>query len=472
LELKQQVPLTEPIPIHVDLRPTKQEQRTWQTGHFFSVWMGSVHNVPSYVTVGGFFALGLSLSQVFFTIMIAALILAGTMVLNGHAGARYGIPFSMLLKSVFGVQGAVLPGVLRGVIAAIMWFGLQTYAGSLAVTLLLGKIWSGYVTLGGDWHFLGLTLPQLLSFLLFWLIHVFLIFAGINTLGKLAKLLTPLIFLVFGGMAIWSIQLAGGIEEILSYRPKTVVSNNFWLMLTCIGAILSTWVAQMVSVADVTRFSSSHKAQTIGQIAGLLTTYLLFAFASISIIVGSEITFGVPIWNVLDVVAQFDNTFAILLALLTICLSTLSVNMVGNILPSGYQLAALFPNKLGFKSGAVMATVTGLLLMPWKLMENSTSIFAFLNMIGGLLSPVIGVMLVHYFIISNRVIEIDQLYQSTYKVNWPAVLSVLLAGSISILGKFVTLLEPLNQISWFTGIGLAMIFYLLLYYFTILLKKG
>jgi allantoin permease len=467
-----QAQLAEQSVFSLDLLPTKQEKRTWNLGTFFSIWMGSVHNVPSYVTIGGFFAIGLSIWQVFVTILISTLILAAMMVLNGHAGAKYGIPFSMLLRSTFGGKGAILPGVLRGVVAAIMWFGLQTYAGSLAVTILIGEFWPSYLGLGGDWSFFGLSLPYLISFLLFWLIHLGFIFAGIDTLGKLSKVLSPLIFLVFGGMAIWAINLAGGIDAILNYRPKGVEGNDFFVIMTCVTAILSTWVAQIVSVSDITRFARSNNDQIIGQILGLLTTYLLFAVASISIIVGSEIAFGVPIWNVLEVVNRFDNKFAIILALLTICLSTLSVNMIGNIIPAGFQLAAFFPKRVGFRSGAVFATIIGILILPWKLMENSTSIFAFLNMIGGLLSPVIGVMLCHYFLIGKKEIDLDKLYRYPEGINWPAMVAILLAGIVSIGGKVLPAFDPLYRVSWFTGIGLAAVLYLLFFYFRKLVKKG
>jgi allantoin permease len=469
LEQKQAL-LTEESVLSLDLLPTKQEARMWKLGHFFSIWMGSVHNVPSYVTIGGFFAIGLSIWQVFFTILVSSLLLAAMMVLNGHAGAKYGIPFSILLRFTFGVKGAILPGVLRGIVAAIMWFGLQTYAGSLAVTILIGVLWPSYLSLGGDWSLFGLGLPNFLSFLLFWLIHLICIFGGMDTLGKLTKILSPLIFLVFGGMAIWAINLAGGIDAIFNYQPKGIVGNPFFVIMTCVTAILSTWVAQILSVSDVTRFASSNKDQTIGQILGLITTYLLFAVASISIIVGSEIAFGIPIWNVLEVVDRFDNKFAIILSLLTICLSTLSVNIVGNIIPAGNQLAALYPKRVNFISGAVLAMIIGIIIMPWKLMENSTSIFAFLNIIGGLLSPVIGVLLTHYYLICKKEIHVQSFYRYPKRMNWSAMVSILIAGFFSLVGNFIPVFEPFYRVSWFTGIGTAVALYLIIFYISKLLK--
>ncbi|MEY2194337.1 NCS1 family nucleobase:cation symporter [Neobacillus sp. BF23-41] len=475
---EKQVILDDSFSDNTDLLPTKLEARTWKFSHYFSIWIGSVHNVPSYVTIGGFFALGLSIWQVFFIIMISSIILAGMMALNGHAGGKYGIPFSILLRTSFGRKGAIIPGVLRGIIAAIMWFGLQTYAGSLAVTILIAEFWEPYPTLGADWSFLGLSLANLISLLLFWMINVFFIFAGVDALGKLTKLLSPLVFVVFGGMSIWAINLAGGIIPILNFSEKGVEGNSILIILSCISVILATWVAQILSVSDVTRYSRTNKGQSCGQIVGLLITYLLFAVASITIIVGSEIAFGVPIWNVLEVINRFDSKFAIILSLLTICLTTLSVNIVGNIIPAGYQLASFSPKRLNFKSGAFIGTIIGLLIMPWKLMESPTSIFTFLNMIGGMLSPVIGVMLADYFIIKKREINLQELYFPNSKgrfsngVNWPALLTTLFAGCISMIGRFIDILEPIYNISWFTGIIVSVVLYLLFIYLSKLLHIG
>ncbi|MFJ7973216.1 NCS1 family nucleobase:cation symporter-1 [Psychrobacillus sp. NPDC096389] len=465
--MEQQTTPSEPT-ISKDLMPIELKDRKWGIGNYFTLWMGSVHNIPAYITIGGFFALGLSVMQVFWTIIIAAIILGAILSIGGHAGTKYGIPTSMLLKTSFGIRGSIVPGVIRGVIAAIMWFGFQTYAGSLAVTILIGKLWPVYLTLGGDWNFFGLSLPGLLSFLLFWAVNVVFVYGGMGILGKLTNILSPIIYIVFGGMAIWAINLAGGITPILQYIPKEMEGNVLFVFLGCVSALLATWAAPAVSISDFTREAFSQKAQTIGQIAGIILSYILFAFASIAVIIGSEIAFGTPIWNVLDVVEKFDSKFAIAVSVLTICLTTLSVNIIGNIIPAGYQLASLFPKRLTFKTGAFIAAVVGIIIMPWKLMENSTSIFVFLGVIGGLLSPVLGIMLSHYFVVSNKRIDLKGLYSSsnTYSYrngfNFKAIIALVIAGVISLIGQFVAVFKPLYDMSFFTGTIIAFILYSLI----------
>lgn len=453
----------------MDLLPTGSENRSWNFSHYFSVWMGSVHNIPSYVTIGGFFALGLSTGQVFSVIFCAALLVAVLLVLNGHAGNKYGIPFSVLLRASYGGKGAVLPGFFRGIVAGIMWFGLQTYAGSVAVSIFIGTFFPGYLKLGGDFDFLGLSLPSLLSFLFFWLINILFIFADINTLGKLTKSVTVLVFVVFGGMSIWSVQLAGGIQPILAFEPTIRDDVSLFLLVSCVSAIVATWVAPILSVSDITRYSSSRCAHSGGQFAGIMATYLLFALASISIIIGSEIAFGVPVWNVLEVVDKFDSVFAVVLSLTTLALATLSVNIVGNVIPAANQLTSLFPNKLNFKKSALAVAAIGAMLLPWKLMDNPTSIFSFLNMIGALLSPVIGVMLTHYYFISKKLIDMDAVYGIPGKspspsFQFPALFATGLAGGLSLLGSKVEALEVFYTISSLLGILVSAGLYVCFYY--------
>lgn len=471
-------PLQYTSSLNQDLLPTASESRTWNFSHYFAVWMGSVHNIPSYVTIGGFFALGLSTGQVFTVIISAALIVAVLLILNGHAGNKHGVPFSILLRASYGEKGALLPGFFRGIVAGIMWFGLQTYAGSIAVSIFIGTFYPTFLTLGGDWNFLGLNLSSLISFLVFWLINLLFIFTDINTLGKLTKIVTALIFVVFGGMSIWSIQLAGGIYPILTFDPAGGGDVNGFVLISCVSAIVATWVAPILSVSDITRYSRSDRAHSSGQFVGIMVTYLLFALASISIIIGSEIAFGVPVWNVLEVVDQFDSTFAIVLSLTTLALSTLSVNIVGNVIPAANQLTSMFPKTLNFKKSALSVAIIGVLILPWKLMENSTSIFTFLNMVGALLSPVIGIMLAHYYVISKKLINLDTLYGVNQNEDYgsfqlPAILATLFAGGLSLLGSKIEALELFYTASSLLGIVISACLYVGLCYFkkTFVIKK-
>ena len=147
-----------------DLLPSSPKQRTMARA-IFTLWMGSIHNIPNYAAVGGFIFLGLSPLQVMLAVVLSSFIVATFMNLNGVAGSKYGIPFAMHLQSTYGSLGAKLPGFLRGCVAAIAWFGLQTFTGSLALLIILGNFGRTF----RNWWIIpvfGLRLPELMAFTL------------------------------------------------------------------------------------------------------------------------------------------------------------------------------------------------------------------------------------------------------------------------------------------------------------------
>lgn len=186
-----------------DIMPKNSEQRNSTAFNFFTLWMGAVHNIPNYTAVGGFLLLGLSPLQVMIALVLSSFFIATLLVANGYAGSKFGIPFAMHLRHTYGDIGAKLPGILRGVIAGIAWFGLQTYAGSQALLILINKVIPGFSEIGGGGTFLGITLPGFIAFIIFWVINFAIGFGGGDTLNKFTAILNPLIYIVFGGMTIW-----------------------------------------------------------------------------------------------------------------------------------------------------------------------------------------------------------------------------------------------------------------------------
>ena len=263
-----------------DILPKPKETRTTNVKNFFTLWMGSIHNIPNYAAVGGYLLLGLSPFQIMIAVTISGLVVALFMSYNGRAGAKYGIPFSMHLRSTYGNIGAKLPGFLRGVVAAIAWFGLQTYVGSVALLILIGKIWPGFIEIGNGMEILGITIPGLLAFLVFWLANIGIGLGGGETLNRFTGILTPIIYIVFGGTEVFrAINVGGGLQTIMNYNLDVQTDyGTFFLMLIVISSILSVWAAPGVSVADFTQNAKSNSAQTKGQVSGLFVKVFNICF--------------------------------------------------------------------------------------------------------------------------------------------------------------------------------------------------
>ncbi|MEB7388233.1 putative allantoin permease [Aerococcus viridans] len=462
-----------------DILPKPVEDRHMTARNYFTLWMGSVHNIPNYAAVVGFLMLGLSPINVMVAITLAGLAVAVFMIFNGRAGAKFGIPFAMHLRSTYGSKGAKLPGFLRGVVAAIAWFGVQTYTGAAALTILISKLWPAYLEIGGGGEVLGITIPELISFVIFWIANMAIGFGGGGILNKFTAVLSPIIYLVFGGMTIWAINVGGGIGNILQYNMAGDVSiNPILAYLMIIASVLSVWAAPGVSVSDFTQNARSQKDQAQGQVASLLVGYLIFAFMAVVIIIGGTIHFGAPTSGngVLDFINQWDSLPAIIVATLVFLMTTISTNATGNIIPAAYQLAALFPKQIDYRKGVLIAGIISFLIMPWNFMSDGGGILVFLNAIGSLLGPVAGVMIAHYYFVNKQEIDLDQLYfdtsgkesrQNIYTgVNKQAYVATVIGLVLSMVGQFIPALSVLSDMAWITGFISAFIIYYLLIRFS------
>ena len=454
------------------LLPKTTEKRNSSLKDYFTLWMGNLHNIPNYASVGGFLVLGLAPINVMLALIVGAITVGILFAYQGKFGSKYGLPFSMHLRSAYGERGAKLPGTLRGIIAAIGWFGLQTYVGSQALLILVAEIWPGILEIGGDTMLLGISIPGLIMFILFWLLNVVLGMGETDFLNKFNTILTVLIYVLFVAMAFWGLRVGGGFGNILSYAADSSVSTPTILgYLLVINAVLGFWAAPVASVSDNTQNAESTDAQMKGQIIGVVVGYLVFAVTSMTILIGATIHYGVEQWDVLEIINRWDSLPAIFFATLVLLLITINSNVVANLNPSGFQLAALFPGKIDKKKGVILAAVVGAVILPWKLMENPDSIYSFLNAVGAALGPIVGVMLYHYYVIDEQEVDLDELLydlndkdsKNKYRgTNVNAIVATLIGMAVALIGNFIPALSLLSQLSWISGFIAAVVSYALL----------
>ena len=83
---------------------------------------------------------GMNWKQALFTILMGNLIVLVPMLLNAHAGAKYGIPFPVFVRASFGALGANIPAMLRALVAC-GWFGIQSWLGGQAIAAMIHVVW-------------------------------------------------------------------------------------------------------------------------------------------------------------------------------------------------------------------------------------------------------------------------------------------------------------------------------------------
>src|SRR6204780_4857404 len=158
-----------------DLAPIPLDRRTWGTYNYAALWIAMSVNIPTYLLASGMIAGGMDWKQAIFTVFLGNVLVLITMLLNAHAGARYGIPFPVFARASFGVLGANVPALLRALVAC-GWFGIQTWIGGQAINAML-------VALDPAWGSVRWGVP--LCFAAFWLLHVIVIVRGIRTIRLL-----------------------------------------------------------------------------------------------------------------------------------------------------------------------------------------------------------------------------------------------------------------------------------------------
>src|SRR6267143_1271567 len=162
---------------NADLAPVPKSRRVWTTYNYAALWISMAHCIPTYMLAGGLVAVGMNWWQALLTIGLGNLIVLVPILLNAHPGTKYGIPFPVLARASFGTTGANIPAMLRAIVAC-GWFGIQTFIGGEAVKTFIVAVWPGYAAIGGGFAIAGLSLPSALTFMVFWVINIYIIFRG------------------------------------------------------------------------------------------------------------------------------------------------------------------------------------------------------------------------------------------------------------------------------------------------------
>jgi NCS1 family nucleobase:cation symporter-1 len=199
-----------------DLAPVRPEKRKWRMGSFAALWISMSACIPTYMLASSLIGGGMNWWQAIVTIFLGNLIVLVPMILNAHAGTKYGIPFPIFCRASFGTRGANIPAIMRALVAC-GWFGIQTWIGGNAIY----KIMSVFVPSLGQSPAgsFGITLPQFVCFLFFWAINMLVVYKGIDCIRWLLNLKAPLLIALGLLLLWWAYRNAGGFGPILSQPP-------------------------------------------------------------------------------------------------------------------------------------------------------------------------------------------------------------------------------------------------------------
>ncbi|ADG20210.1 NCS1 family nucleobase:cation symporter-1 [Paraburkholderia atlantica] len=462
-----------------DLAPTGAAQRTWHWYHFAALWVGMVMNIASYMLAAGLTEQGMSPWQSVITVLLGNLIVLVPMLLIGHAGTRYGIPYAVLVRASFGTQGAKLPAMLRAVVAC-GWYGIQSWLGGSAIYTLV-NILTHNALVGDALPFLGISIGQASCFLIFWVLQLYFILHGTDSIRWLESWSAPIKVVMCAVLVWWACSRAGGVGSMLSQSSQFVAGGKkaglfwatFWPSLT---AMVGFWATLALNIPDFTRFAKTQKDQLVGQAIGLPIPMALLSVVSVVVTSATVVIYGKAIWDPIDLTSRMEGV-GVGIALVILTLDTMCCNLAANLVGPAYDFSSLWPKGISYKAGGLITAAIAIGMMPWKILATTQGyIFTWLVGYSALLGPVAGILIVDYFLIRRTRLDTAQLFEEdgeyAYSNGWnPAAVIALLAGVLPNLPGFLNIAFPnafpgvpdafksIYTYAWFVGLAIAAVVY-------------
>jgi len=436
-----------------DLAPIPPKKRSWNTYNYASLWVAMSVCIPTYMLASGLIAGGMDWIQAIVTILLGNLIVLVPMLLNAHAGTRYGIPFPVFVRASFGVRGANIPAILRALVAC-GWFGIQAWIGGQAIHSMLLIVWPGAANIAGS-HWI--------CFLLFWAINMLVIWRGIETIKFLEGIGAPFMLVVGLLLLLWITRKAGGFGPVLHTPSKFTTTSEFLrFFVPSLTGMVGFWATVALNIPDFTRYAKSQRAQMVGQALGLPTAMTLYSFIGVAVTSASAMIFGEAIWDPVVLLGRFKQPLIALIALVALLVATLNTNVAANVVSPSNDFSNLRPSLISFRTGGLITGVVGILMMPWKLLSTFSSyIFGWLVGCSAFLGPIAGIMICDYYLVRNRQLEVNDLYRlgGVYGYwkgfNLIAVVALVAGVAFALIGLAVPPMHWLYDYAWFVGFFIA-----------------
>ncbi len=456
-----------------DLAPTPLSRRTWSTYHIAALWIGMSVVITTYTLASGMMQQGMTWLQAMVTILLGNAIVLLPMILNAHAGTKYGVSFPVLCRASFGVRGANVPAMLRALVAC-GWFGIQTWIGGLALNTLLAAAWPTWASVPGNiW----------ISFAIFWLVQVAIINRGLEGIKYLESWSAPLLLAGGALLLLWAVRRGGGLGHVLSESTRLQSGQTpFWqLFPSALTANVGYWATLSLNIPDFTRYAKSQRSQALGQALGLPATMTAFAFIGVAVTSATVVIYGEAIWDPVALIARIGNPLVIIFGALIILIAQLTTNMAANVVSPANDFSSLAPRRISYVAGGLITACIGVVMMPWKLYADAAAyIFTWLVGYSSLMGAIGGILIADYWIVRGRTLDLPELfnpagrYSYTNGVNWRAI-AVLVLAILPVVPGFLraattpggqvpdpTFLDVIYTYAWFVTFALSFVLYLLI----------
>ena len=409
-----------------DLVSVNPNYKVWNWKDLFSYWAVNIQSVIAFSLITSLYIIyELNTFVVFFGTLIGSLLVYFLSNLIGKPSQKYGLPFTVFLRSSIGFRGAKYFGFLRCLVGIFM-FGVQTYFLSKAFTYLIrislfsidSSILENNIFLT---FILGLNVIDWISIIIAISLQSFLFSVGINLNKKIINYSAIIVY--FGILLFFFITLLNDVKttsqafyDVFSYN-NLLDKNNILPLITIAGTIFAYFSILLVNFGDFSRYVKSEKELKKGNLS-LIFNLIIFSFFSVFIVIGSDVFLNLKFLDLNsiltspnDIIGKFDNLAITVTALIFIIVASISSNLVSNFIPSQYSLINFIPSKLNLKSSSLIIGLLGFLVsIFWFSVLSQIGILSFVDTFSSFFGPLFGVMIADYYLIKNKELSNKDIY--------------------------------------------------------------
>lgn len=308
-----------------------------------------------------------------------------------------GVPYPVACRMSFGVFGANLPAIIRGLIA-VAWYGVQTFLASKSLEIIL--LWAMPSLKGLEQtQLLGLNLLGWLAFMVMWILQALVFWRGIDTIKKFIDWAGPAVYVVMLALMCWIVNRAGlaninlNLAEVKYHGMDSILPT-----ITAIALVVSYFSGPMLNFGDFARYAKSYDEVKKGNFWGLPINFTLFALVTVVITSGTIPVFGEMLTDPIDTVSRIDNVTVMLLGALTFVTATIGINIVANFVAPAFDFSNVSPRNISFRMGGFIAAIGAVFITPWNLFNSPQVIHYTLDILAAFIGPLFGILLTDFYL--------------------------------------------------------------------------
>jgi NCS1 family nucleobase:cation symporter-1 len=300
-----------------------------------------------------------------------------------------------------------------------------------------------------------------------------------DSVRLLLNIKAPLLIILGIALLVWAYIAAGGFGPMLSqpsqFSPGGTKAGEFWtFFFPALTANVGFWATLALNIPDFTRYVRTQRDQILGQTIGLPTAMGLYSFIGVAVTSATIVIYGTAVWDPVELLSRFTNPALHVIGLLGLVLATLATNLAANVVGPANDFANLWPRRISFRGGAMITGIIGILMQPWRLVEDPTGyIFKWLVAYSALLGAVGGIMIADYYLLRRMRLDVGGLYQKNGPYWYTngfhlAGLFALVAGILPCLPGFLITVglvddlpfwSQLYHYAWFVSFAISFLVY-------------